>query len=621
MLVKYGARCGQPTAPPDATPPLQVAAWRARGRVPLGADITACLVQAQLDDASLGDYGGGGWCPSDTSSPGAAAAAAARAEPALRMQYSMAIVRMVNGIADSAQRGRVAASVASLAGAAGLPRLLVDLRHEATHNELPTLPVLRLAARQALAWLAEQYWGRQSGHLDSCLGRLSQLLQEYAALHAAAAAKVATPGVAEQSDDDEDEGPAGAAAAVDAAPSSSQAAGGGGGEAYRKHEAQRRRRALLAELRQHVPRPAAALLAPPLLDCSPEAAASGTRSAERGMAAALAHLSREWPQLPPLLAAEALRLLAAERGGQQLTPAKQAVLLAWLRMLLPTGGAADRLWQPSGGQAMELLALALPAYAAAAQRSALEALCSSTEASAGVGAAAGQAGELFTVVQQLVVLLRSAGGAELASRAAELANMCQALGRGNDQEQQQRQRQQKGSCRSTACTNNEEVEAIAAGAQHLAAAEVSQSRLLASGRKRSAHAPAAALAAGGKRWRRPSGWTPCAIGMLPSACDPNGRLPQLEQPCAVAAVTLSAQSVPIDQAATPAAAAPTPVLAAATLLQQPATEPAAHGTEPWPAADRFSALLAPVPVSNEDPPAQQPPSMLRPGLPPVRLLV
>ncbi len=38
------------------------------------------------------------------------------------MQYSLAIIRLVNGVADSSQRGRVAASVASLAQHAELPR-------------------------------------------------------------------------------------------------------------------------------------------------------------------------------------------------------------------------------------------------------------------------------------------------------------------------------------------------------------------------------------------------------------------------------------------------------------------------------------------------------------------
>jgi ribosomal biogenesis protein LAS1 len=34
----------------------------------------------------------------------------------------------------------------------------VDIRHTATHNELPTLAALRLGARHALQWLASQYW-------------------------------------------------------------------------------------------------------------------------------------------------------------------------------------------------------------------------------------------------------------------------------------------------------------------------------------------------------------------------------------------------------------------------------------------------------------------------------
>jgi ribosomal biogenesis protein LAS1 len=70
---------------------------------------------------------------------------------------------MVNGIADSQQKGRVAVSVNSLAEAAGLSRLLVDVRHEATHNELPSLSTLQLAARQALDWLIQQYWCVREG--------------------------------------------------------------------------------------------------------------------------------------------------------------------------------------------------------------------------------------------------------------------------------------------------------------------------------------------------------------------------------------------------------------------------------------------------------------------------
>lgn len=76
------------TKPPLLLPALdraQVEAWRARGRVPLGVDITALLLETALCDASF-------WSP-----PAAAAAthpaAAAVSQQQLRMQYAAAIVR------------------------------------------------------------------------------------------------------------------------------------------------------------------------------------------------------------------------------------------------------------------------------------------------------------------------------------------------------------------------------------------------------------------------------------------------------------------------------------------------------------------------------------------------
>ena len=58
-----------------------------------------------------------------------------------------------------------------------MPRLLVDVRHEAAHNELPALPLLRVAVRAALAWLAGGYWQRQADHLAACRARIAELLQ------------------------------------------------------------------------------------------------------------------------------------------------------------------------------------------------------------------------------------------------------------------------------------------------------------------------------------------------------------------------------------------------------------------------------------------------------------
>lgn len=40
----------------------------------------------------------------------------------------------------------------------GLPASFVELRHEATHREPPSLVVLRKAAQRSLEWLWDHYW-------------------------------------------------------------------------------------------------------------------------------------------------------------------------------------------------------------------------------------------------------------------------------------------------------------------------------------------------------------------------------------------------------------------------------------------------------------------------------
>ena len=80
------AHAGRPAA---AAALAVVAAWRVRGRLPLGVDATAALVEARLR-------------PPPT-------------PHARRLHLAMAITRLVNGVADSVQTRRVAASVADLA--------------------------------------------------------------------------------------------------------------------------------------------------------------------------------------------------------------------------------------------------------------------------------------------------------------------------------------------------------------------------------------------------------------------------------------------------------------------------------------------------------------------------
>ncbi|KAL0944043.1 las1-like protein [Colletotrichum truncatum] len=46
----------------------------------------------------------------------------------------------------------------SVAKTIGLPATFVELRHQATHEQLPSLAKLRTAARKALVWIWEYYW-------------------------------------------------------------------------------------------------------------------------------------------------------------------------------------------------------------------------------------------------------------------------------------------------------------------------------------------------------------------------------------------------------------------------------------------------------------------------------
>lgn len=45
----------------------------------------------------------------------------------------------------------------------GLPASFVELRHEATHRDLPSLVVLRNAAQRSLEWLWGYYWEKLDG--------------------------------------------------------------------------------------------------------------------------------------------------------------------------------------------------------------------------------------------------------------------------------------------------------------------------------------------------------------------------------------------------------------------------------------------------------------------------
>ncbi|TPX54238.1 hypothetical protein PhCBS80983_g05990 [Powellomyces hirtus] len=140
----------------------RVKAWTSRGKVPHAVDSTASLVEVWLRDGCGGAYG-----PPPVS------------EHEIRLMYTMAFIRFVNGVVDANQRGMYATSVASIADQLGLPGWFVDLRHAGTHDTLPTLPLLRNGCKQALQWLRSNYWILQKTYLANTATEVRTLLTRY----------------------------------------------------------------------------------------------------------------------------------------------------------------------------------------------------------------------------------------------------------------------------------------------------------------------------------------------------------------------------------------------------------------------------------------------------------
>lgn len=171
--------------PEDVVRGLRVlAVWQLRGRVPLAVEATSSLLEAIRCDKESTNI----------------------SEHYTRLAYAAAVTRLVNGVTETAQTGKYASSVASLAFKLDLPRFLVDVRHEASHGDLPPLPLLRRAAGSfpldnpfgpslsnispknvsflcfwwfagsALEWLSKAYWEPQERKVEQAQDAAREIL-------------------------------------------------------------------------------------------------------------------------------------------------------------------------------------------------------------------------------------------------------------------------------------------------------------------------------------------------------------------------------------------------------------------------------------------------------------
>ncbi|KAG6972220.1 hypothetical protein JG687_00001595 [Phytophthora cactorum] len=143
----------------------RVASWRSRMQLPVAINATAQLVELQLHQSMAQNHHH-------------AVGVSSRSHMELSLLYASVIVRCVNGLVDGSQKGAYAMAVSTLAQRIGIPLWIVDLRHESSHNQLPSLPVLRFAARHLLAWLRSNYWGAQEDLVRGQVHHVAQWLFE-----------------------------------------------------------------------------------------------------------------------------------------------------------------------------------------------------------------------------------------------------------------------------------------------------------------------------------------------------------------------------------------------------------------------------------------------------------
>ncbi|KAF4585567.1 Las1-like protein [Ophiocordyceps camponoti-floridani] len=120
----------------------RVSLWMARQHCPHMVESTALLTAALLSDDTTDSH----------SKPAAWSAYAVRAT------YAAAFSRFVTGLVDGHQDKLRKQSMYAVAANVGLPAAFVELRHQATHEQLPSRAKLRTMAERALDWIWNYYW-------------------------------------------------------------------------------------------------------------------------------------------------------------------------------------------------------------------------------------------------------------------------------------------------------------------------------------------------------------------------------------------------------------------------------------------------------------------------------
>ncbi|EDO65258.1 Las1-domain-containing protein [Neurospora crassa] len=151
----------------------RVSMWMQRGNCPHMVESTALLMAAILSDEEQTGIAGSSGTASSYGTLGTgmvkreldvvdgfsgSGIGVMSSSYAVRAAYSAAFSRFVTGLLDSHQDKQRKMSMYGVAKSVGLPATFVELRHQATHEQLPSLTRLRTAAKKGLEWIWDYYW-------------------------------------------------------------------------------------------------------------------------------------------------------------------------------------------------------------------------------------------------------------------------------------------------------------------------------------------------------------------------------------------------------------------------------------------------------------------------------
>lgn len=125
--------------------------WKQRGNLPHAIESTGLILEATLFHQSF--------ISSSLSSDASSYRIVAEDAFPVRATYTIALTRFVTGFADlGRQKAGPGRSMLDVAKSINLPAKFVEMRHEAAHEDMPSLPRLAMLAQEALRWLEVNFW-------------------------------------------------------------------------------------------------------------------------------------------------------------------------------------------------------------------------------------------------------------------------------------------------------------------------------------------------------------------------------------------------------------------------------------------------------------------------------